>query len=143
MAKTTQDLLHFGPPTLERICTRTILSNVLLNCGQKIEEKAKIIFKEDSTPKRRRKSSTSTILTENLLLENHEDSMEFFTQTEHFQQMSAKCREYLKTHLSTCTLDSLVEEILQMKEQNGFFFALSSLSSDRLSCLPITSSNDR
>ena len=131
------DLLHFGPPTLERICTKTILCNVLLNCGQKIEEKAKIIFKQDTTtPKRRRKSST-TILTENLLEDDPDDYLEFFTQTEHFKQMAGKCRDYLKTHLSSCTLDSLVHQILQMKDQNGFSFALSSLSSDRLTCLPI------
>lgn len=66
------------------------------------------------------------------------ESVDYYTQTQFYQEQASKCREYLSTHLSSCTLDNLVSEVQQLSHRSGFFFALSSLCSDRLSHLPIS-----
>ncbi len=66
------------------------------------------------------------------------ESDTYWTQTGFFQEQSSLCRAYLSSHLSSCTLDNLVSEVQQLSHRSGFFFALSSLCSDRLSHLPIS-----
>lgn len=128
------DLLKSGPCTLEKLCTRKILDNILLSCGRKIEDRAKVIVGGElvENGKRKRRSST-TILT--LDSEEEDNSADF----QYFQEQCGKCRAYLSSHLSSCTLDNLVSEVQQLSHRSGFFFALSSLCSDRLSHLPISS----
>ena len=144
-------LVKSEPASMEKLCTRKILDNILLSCGRKIEERARAVLgasatagsgsssdqrsqTETSPYKRKRRSSTT------ILASDEPDSMDFFTQTEYFQEQSSNCRRYLSTHLSSCTLDNLVSEVQQLSHRSGFFFALSSLCSDRLSHLPISPS---
>ena len=134
--------------TLEELCTKKVLEGSLLSCGRKIEERARVIWRQsnpdstssDGRPKRRKRRSSTTILTETLdELDLRSDSdLDFYTQTDYFLHQSSKCRDFLKTHLSSCTLDNLVSEVQQLSHRSGFFFALSSLCSDRLSHLPIS-----
>ena len=160
------DLLKSGPTTLEKLCNRKILDNILLASGRKIEEKARHILEASAknhqpnnnniigcsgndnsvsgdldlqlkTPRKRR--SSTTILTVEQFDES--ESVDYYTQTQFFQEQTCKSREYLSTHLSSCTLDNLVSEVQQLSHRSGFFFALSSLCSDRLSHLPISPSN--
>ena len=130
--------------TLEELCTKKVLEGLLLSCGRKIEDCARIIwrrtnpeFSENSGKRRKRRSST-TILTETLDELEAGSDLDFYTQTDYFLHESSKCRDFLKTHLSSCTLDNLVSEVQQLSHRSGFFFAFSSLCSDRLSHLPIS-----
>lgn len=169
----SEDLLKSGPCSLEKQCTRQILDHILLSCGRKIEDRARVIQNggnntasqassttseadhQDDLKKRKRRSST-TILT----LDSEDDSTDFYTQTQYFQvqnsvlckmfrkletfptqEQASKCRQYLSTHLSSCALDNLVSEVQQLNQRSGFFFALSSLCSDRLSHLPISTTS--
>ena len=135
--------------TLEELCTKKVLEGSLLSCGRKIEERARVIWRQsnpdstssDGRPKRRKRRSSTTILTETLDeldLRMSDSDLDFYTQTDYFLHQSSKCRDFLKTHLSSCTLDNLVSEVQQLSHRSGFFFALSSLCSDRLSHLPIS-----
>ena len=41
---TETDLLKSGPCSLEKLCNRKILDNILLSCGRKIEDRARLIL---------------------------------------------------------------------------------------------------
>ena len=41
---TETDLLKSGPYSLEKLCNRKILDNILLSCGHKIEDRARLIL---------------------------------------------------------------------------------------------------
>ena len=132
-------VLNGAISTLEDLCTKKVLEGLLLSSGRKIEDRASRLLNPDlnTEPKRRKRRSSTTILTETLD-ELEAEELDFYTQTDYFLQESSKCRDFLKTHLSSCTLDNLVSEVQQLSHRSGFFFALSSLCSDRLSHLPIS-----
>ena len=147
--------------TLEELCTKKVLEGFLLCCGRKIEDRARVIWRQSNpdsagdgsnedcnNPKRRRKRrSSTTILSETLdeldCFKSDFTDLDFYTQTDYFCTRVSKCRDFLKT-FPTSTLDNLVSaltmvsEVQQLSHRSGFFFALSSLCSDRLSHLPIS-----
>ena len=43
------DLLKSGPHTLEKLCNRKILDNILLSCGRKIEDRARLILEASTS----------------------------------------------------------------------------------------------
>ena len=45
---TETDLLKSGPCSLEKLCNRKILDNILLSCGRKIEDRARLILEASS-----------------------------------------------------------------------------------------------
>ena len=45
---TGTDLLKSGPCSLEKLCNRKILDNILLSCGRKIEDRARLILEASS-----------------------------------------------------------------------------------------------
>ena len=46
---TETDLLKSGPCSLEKLCNRKILDNILLSCGRKIEDRARLILEASSS----------------------------------------------------------------------------------------------
>ena len=132
-----ENLLKNGPYSLEKLCTRKILDKILMPSGVRVEDRAKAIYSGHYVDqnKRKRRSST-TILT---VVDDFDESetVESFAQTDFFQLESTKCREYLSSHLSSCSLDNLASEVQNLSHKSGFFFTLSSLCSARLTNLPI------
>ena len=85
--------------------------------------------------------SSTTILTESL---DDSESVDYLTQTDHFRTQSSSCRDFLKTHLSSSTLDNLMMEVQHRADyqKSGFFFTMASLCSDRILYLSIAPADD-
>ena len=85
--------------------------------------------------------SSTTILTESL---DDSESVDYLTQTDHFRTQSSSCRDFLKTHLSSSTLDNLMMEVQHRADyqRSGFFFTMASLCSDRILYLSIAPADD-
>ena len=60
------------------------------------------------------------------------------------EHCDCRCRDFLKTHLSSSTLDNLMMEVQHRdcQRKTGFFFTMASLCSDRISHLPIAPASD-